>query len=80
VLFASALAAVATYLLLNILSVAFWIQLAVGTMFFLVVIWLAAPLVGAVTQTDIDNLRSMFSTLGIASKLLEIPLKFAENL
>jgi hypothetical protein len=39
-----------------------------------------APLIGAINQTDINNLRAMFSGLGIISKLLEIPLILMEKL
>jgi len=40
---------------------------------------LAVPLIGAINQMDIDNIRSMFSGLGIISKLLEIPLTLMEK-
>jgi hypothetical protein len=40
---------------------------------------IAAPLIGAINQTDINNLRAMFSGLGIISKLLEIPLTLVEK-
>jgi hypothetical protein len=32
-----------------------------------------------VTQSDIDALRNMFSSLGIVSKIINIPLKAAEK-
>jgi len=41
---------------------------------------ISAPLVDAVNQTDINNLRRMFSNLDILSKILEIPLKIMEKI
>ena len=35
--------------------------------------------IGAVTQTDINNLRSMLSGVGIVSKIVNIPLRAAEK-
>jgi O-antigen/teichoic acid export membrane protein len=76
---ASALAATTTYLFLNIFAAAAWIMLTAGATLFLVIYLLTAPLIGAINQTDIDNLRTMFSGLGVISKLLEIPLKLVEK-
>jgi len=76
---ASALAATTTYLFLNIFTAAAWIMLTVGVTLFLLIYLLTAPLIGAINQTDIDNLRAMFSGLGIISKLLEIPLTLVEK-
>ena len=78
ILVASGIAAVATYLCLGVFSVAPLIKLVVGCLLFLVVYLASAPLIGAINQTDVDNLRAMFSGLGIVSKALEIPLRFVE--
>ena len=78
ILLASGIAAVATYLCLGVFSVAPLIKLVVGCLLFLVVYLASAPLIGAINQTDVDNLRAMFSGLGIVSKALEIPLRFVE--
>jgi O-antigen/teichoic acid export membrane protein len=79
ILLASAIAAGTAYLFLNAFNVAEWIRLATGGLLFLAVYLVAAPLVGAVNQTDVNNLRSMFSSLGVISKLLEIPLMILEQ-
>ena len=76
---ASGLAATATYLFLNVFTAASWIMLAAGVILFLVIYLLTAPLIGAINQTDINNLRAMFSGLGVISKLLEIPLTLVEK-
>jgi hypothetical protein len=46
---------------------------------FLATYLITAPLIGAINQTDISNLKAMFSGLGITSKLLEIPLTLVEK-
>jgi len=77
---ASALAATATYLFLNIFTATPWIMLAAGVTLFIAIYLLTVPLIGAINQTDIDNLRSMFSGLGIISKMLEIPLTIIQKI
>lgn len=79
-LFASAIAAAITYLLLNALNMAEWAQLATGIVLFLAVYLSAVAVVGAINQTDIKNLRNMISGLGLISKLLNIPLTITEKL
>jgi stage V sporulation protein B len=56
-----------------------WIELGLGLIVFLAIYILGAPIIGAVTQSDIDALRHMFSNLGIVSKIINIPLKAAEK-
>jgi O-antigen/teichoic acid export membrane protein len=80
ILLASALAAVTVYLLLLFFTAASWILLVAGSILFLAVYLISAPLVGAINQTDVNNLRAIFSGLGIISRLLEIPLKIIEKL
>ena len=77
---ASAIAAIATYLFLSVFAAAAWIMLTIGVILFLAIYLIAAPLIGAINQTDVNNLRAMFSGLGIISKLLEIPLILMEKL
>jgi stage V sporulation protein B len=79
ILVASTIAAFAAYIPAVLLNTANWIKLVVTLPLFLVVYVLSAPLVGAVSTTDINNLRSMFSGMGIVSKILNIPLKVAEK-
>ena len=76
---ASALAATTTYLFLNIFAAAAWVLLTAGFMLFLTIYLIAAPLIGAVNQADINNLRAIFSNLGIISRLLEIVLTVVEK-
>jgi hypothetical protein len=76
---ASALAAIASFLTTTLLHTAAWIQLALGLSVFLLIYVFGAPLIGAIYQSDIDALRTMFSSLGIVSKIINIPLNAAEK-
>jgi len=67
---ASAIAAIMAYLPLNFLATAELMRLIIGGTVFLGFYLFAAPMVGAVDQTDINNLRTMFSGLGVISKLM----------
>jgi O-antigen/teichoic acid export membrane protein len=76
----SAIAAITTFLILNFLMLAEWIRLLIGGTTFLGIFLFAAPLTGAVSQTDIKNMKTMFSGLGIISKLINIPLTLLEKI
>lgn len=78
VLLASGIAAVVTYLPTVFFDTANWIKLVTGLIIFLTVYVFSAPIVGAVSLTDIYNLRTIFSGMGIISKIINIPLKAAE--
>ena len=79
ILAASAIAAVAAYLPTVFLNTANWIKLIIGLIIFLTVYIFGAPLIGAICQDDITNLRSMFSGMGIVSKIMNLPLTAAEK-
>jgi stage V sporulation protein B len=74
ILLASFLAGITTYLFLTFFVAAEWITLVIGTILFLIIYLFSVRLVGAITQSDVNSLRVMFSGLGIVSKLLNIPL------
>jgi len=76
---ASAIATIITYLSLNPLNTAEWIRLAIGGTIFLTAYILTAPIVGAITQPDINNLRTMLSGLGFISTIVNLPLNVAEK-
>ena len=76
---AAAIAGLTTYLITNALAGPNWILLLTGVSVFLVVYLITAPLLGAVNQIDIDNLRAMFSSIGRLSMVLEIPLTVMEK-
>lgn len=76
---ASTIAAITTYLSLNLLNLADWIELTIGGTIFVLTYLLAAPVIGAINQGDINTLRDMFSDLGIISKLVNILLIIIEK-
>jgi stage V sporulation protein B len=80
ILIASTLAGITVYAFLALFTFAYWILFVVGSFLFVGVYLISAPLLGAVSKTDIKNLRTMFSSLGIISKLLEIPLTIMEKI
>jgi O-antigen/teichoic acid export membrane protein len=79
ILVASAIAAITTFLFINVLNGAEWIRLIAGGTVFMVVYILSAPLTGAINRSDINNLRTMMSELGIISRIINIPLAIAER-
>jgi O-antigen/teichoic acid export membrane protein len=80
ILLASTLATATVYLFLVLFTTAYWVSLVVGTIFFAVVYLISAPLVGAINQSDVNNLKSMFSGSGVISKFLEIPLTVIDKI
>lgn len=80
ILLATAFATAATYLFLTFFTAHYWELFVAGAILFLVVYLISAPLVGAINQADLDILRAMFSSLGIVSKVLEIPFKTIEKI
>ncbi|MGA3193107.1 MAG: flippase [Candidatus Bathyarchaeia archaeon] len=76
---ASAIAAVLAYLPTAFLNTPNWTKLIIGLIIFLAAYIFGAPMIGAVSLTDINNLRTMFSSMSIISKIINIPLKAAEK-
>ena len=79
ILAASAIATVVAYLPVTVLNTANWIKLVIGLVIFLAVYIFATPLVGAVSRSDIKNLKAMFSGLSVISRLINIPLILADK-
>ncbi len=79
ILAASVASGLVAVLFLSVFNAAPVIQLAFGFVLFLAIYLSAAPLLGAVNAADIQNMRTMFSGLGIVSKIIELPLKIMEK-
>jgi stage V sporulation protein B len=62
------------------LRISSMVSLAVGFVLFLGLYLCFAPLLGAVNQADIGNLRLMFSGVGLVSKILSLPLRLMEKI
>jgi stage V sporulation protein B len=80
ILASSAIASIVTYLFISFLSLPYFIVLLSGFVVFVFVYLTAAPLIGAVNQTDIDNFKNMFSSLGIIARILNFPLLFMRKI
>jgi len=76
---ASIIAALTTYLSLIFLSMTNWIELIIEGTIFLLTYTFTSPIIGAVTKSDINNLKFMFSGLGLISKIINILLTIAEK-
>jgi O-antigen/teichoic acid export membrane protein len=70
----SVIASIVAYAFSIIISAPYVILLFVGAIIFILVYLICAPLIGAVSRTDIDNLKIMTSGLGPISKIVAIPL------
>jgi stage V sporulation protein B len=79
ILAASAIAAFTAYVPTTFLNTANWIKLIIGLIIFLTVYVLGAPMIGAVSLTDINNLRTMFSGISLISRIINVPLSVAEK-
>lgn len=79
ILLVSLFAAVSTYILVSFITASYAILLAIGGLFFLAIYLTFAPMIGAINQMDINNMRTMFSGLGLFSKLLEVPLTIMDK-
>jgi len=78
ILVSSAIAGLITVVFLFLFNTAPWIMLAIGCLLFLVSYLLFIPLFGAVNFEDVNNLRLLFSEVGVISKLFGIILKIVE--
>ncbi len=80
ILISSVLAALMAYLFITFFSLPYLIMLIGGFLVFCLVYLIAAPLTGAINQTDIENLKSMLSGLGLISKIINYPLLFMKKM
>jgi O-antigen/teichoic acid export membrane protein len=71
---ASVIASIGAYAFSTVVTAPYMILLFAGAIIFILIYLICAPLIGAVNQADIDNLKIMTSGLGPISKIVEIPL------
>jgi len=77
---ASTITATITYIFINFLNTVEWLRFIAGGIVFLTVFLIMAPSLGAMVQSDINNLRVMLSSLGFISKIANLPLRVAEKI
>lgn len=80
VLAASATSALITYITISQLNLANWITLILGATIYLGTYIITAPLMGAINQKDITNLKEMLKPLGRLNTILNLPLNIIEKL
>ncbi|MCW4015131.1 MAG: oligosaccharide flippase family protein, partial [Candidatus Bathyarchaeota archaeon] len=80
IVFASALASAITYAVTSQLNMSSWISLAIGTVIFIVTYLIATPLVGAITQADVQNFKEMMKGYGPLSRIFNLLFSFIERL
>ena len=79
ILFSGLVAAGVAFLLLSVLASADWLRFVLGLLVFVTVYLFLTPLIGAINVADVNNLRGMFSSLGVLSKVLDIPLVLVDQ-
>jgi len=80
ILLACTLAAVITYMATFQLNLASWVILIIGTAIFLATYLVTTPLVGAITQADVQNFKHMVMGLGSLAPIFMLPLSLVERL
>jgi O-antigen/teichoic acid export membrane protein len=80
ILLSSAVAAALTYALISELGFSSWIRLIIGIVFFAFVFVAAILLTQTIDKSDIENLRTMVSGLGIIGKIVNCVLNIIEKL
>jgi ABC-type dipeptide/oligopeptide/nickel transport system permease component len=80
IFFAAIFASLVTFGFTLLVSLPSFVMLILGFVIYMVVYLIVTPLIGAVNQADIDNFRTMFSGLGIVSKILNLPLLLMRKL
>jgi putative peptidoglycan lipid II flippase len=79
IMIASLTSAIITYTVVNLLNIASWITLILGTLIFLATYLVTAPLIGAVSKDDTKNLKEMLKALGPLASIFNIPLNVIEK-
>lgn len=80
ILLSSAIAGSITYSVISQLTFANWVKLILGVVIFMLILIPASIFTRAINQSDINNLRSMTSGLGIVGKLVVIFLTIVEKI
>ena len=80
ILIASLTALILTYVVELSINSSFLLKLIVGTVLFVSTYVISAPLLGAINRTDIENLKIIFSGIGIKYKIVNIPLSVIEKI
>ncbi len=80
ILLASTLSGIITFLIISQISLFDWMNLIIGVLIFFTNYLIIAPLIGAISKTDVRNIREILKDLGPISYMFNYPLKIIENL
>ena len=80
ILTASAIAAFPTYIAATQLTLPNWLILILGAAIYLITYMITAPILAAINQKDIQNLKEILKTLGPLTPILTTPLRIIEHL
>ena len=80
ILLASGIAALVTYLTINQLNLANWINLILGAIIFFIIYLVITPILGALNKKEIQYLKETAESFGPFASLLNIPLIIIEFL
>ncbi len=80
VFLSSTLSGVVTYLAISYIPLSSWLALVVGAVLFLTMYITVTPIIGAISKSDVNNLKQMVNGLGFVATLLGIPLKIMDRL
>ena len=70
ILLASAIASIPTYIAATQITLPNWLTLILGATIYLITYMITAPLIGAINQEDIQNLKEMLTSLGPITPIL----------
>jgi O-antigen/teichoic acid export membrane protein len=76
---ASAVAAASSFLFLSFFNLTSWIGLIIGGSVFISCYLFALPMLRGVDEMEVQNLKAMFSGLGLITRLLSIPLNLLQR-
>jgi len=79
ILAASTISSLTTHLTTALINAPDWIELTIGLSLFTITYIITSPVIGAINTEEINNLKTIFSNLGIISKIINIPLKIADK-
>jgi O-antigen/teichoic acid export membrane protein len=80
ILLASGIASIVTYLAINQLNLAHWINLVIGGIIFFIVYLVMAPILGAVNKKDVQYLKETSKSFGTFAPIFNLPLAIIEFL
>ena len=80
IMLASIISAAITFTAVFFITLPAWITLIIGAAIYTISYLVTAPLIGAINQSDTENLKDMLKALGPLARIFNIPLNVIEKL